>query len=41
MFVKIGAAAIAAAFLLSGGSASAKGYVSSEGEWTLNVAETK
>jgi hypothetical protein len=41
MFVKVGATAIAAAILLSGGIASAKGYVSSEGEWTLNVAQTK
>jgi hypothetical protein len=42
MVVKFGAAACAAALLLSGGIAHAKGkgYVSSEGEWTLNVAQT-
>src|SRR5437016_5294098 len=42
MVVKIGLAAAAAAFALTGGTASAgKNYVSSKGEWTLNVAETK
>src|SRR4051794_6566869 len=38
--VKFGVAA--AALALAGGSAhAAKNYVSSKGEWTLNVAETK
>ncbi len=42
MVVKFGLAAAAAMLALTGGIASAaKGYVSSKGEWTLNVAETK
>ena len=40
MVVKIGAAALVAAFGLSGGFAQAKDYVSSEGEWTLNVQDS-
>lgn len=40
MVVKLGAAACAAICLLAGGAQAAK-YVSSEGEWTLNVKETK
>jgi hypothetical protein len=41
MIVKSGVAACAAIFALSGGLAQAKPYISSEGEWTLNVAESK
>jgi hypothetical protein len=41
MIMKLGTAACAAVIALSGGLAHAKPYVSSEGEWTLNVAESK
>ena len=42
MIGKFGLAAAAAAFVLAGGTANAaKHYVSSKGEWTLNVKETK
>lgn len=41
MIIKLGTATIAAALTLTGGLAQAKGYVSSEGEWTLNVVQTK
>jgi len=42
MVVKIGlAAAVAALALASGTADAAKAYVSSKGEWTLNVKETK
>lgn len=41
MVTKFGLVAAAATFVLSTGIAQAKDYVSSEGEWTLNVAESK
>jgi hypothetical protein len=41
MVVKFGVAACAVAVALSGGVAQAKHYMSSAGEWTLNVDETK
>ncbi len=40
MIIKIGAMAVAM-LALSGGIAHAKTYASSQGEWTLNVAQTK
>lgn len=40
MVVKLGAASCAVICLLASGAQAAK-YVSSEGEWTLNVKETK
>jgi hypothetical protein len=41
MITKFGLVAAAATCVLSTGIAQAKDYVSSEGEWTLNVAESK
>ena len=41
MLIKFVATTCVVAIVLSGGAAQAKHYMSSAGEWTLNVAETK